>query len=293
MQNGLMTDDEIGTLIAAGDINTRPEEIQRYFASPIGKEGLANQQLGVDKWKANTPTAEGGTNDSFGIPGSPEWVAAVVMGAAAAGGGLASGGGGGAGAAGNGLEPISVGAKYLPEVAGSTVPYVGGSAAAVSSSLGSTMAAFPTAAGAAGAGGAAAVPTAVSPAAANAALNAVTNPAALTGASTVAPTFFKRVGSFLSKNKDVIGSALAGLGESMATADLQRQLLKDKAAITSANYHGTDPSKTYRGLMPDTQTETPTERFGPHNYGGYQYDYDPKVGKIVRTPIKPSAERSV
>lgn len=53
---------------------------------------------------------------------------------------------GGAEAAGE-LAPIAVNASYLPAIAGSSIPYIGGSAAAVGSTLGGSMAAFPALAG--------------------------------------------------------------------------------------------------------------------------------------------------
>lgn len=102
-----MTEEEYNQLIAS-DPYTSPQSISNYFLSPQGIAANANQQMGVDRWKANTSTAAGGTNSSFMMPGSPEWAAAVVMGGAAAGGGLGGGQGG--------LTGVNYQGQYLPQV---------------------------------------------------------------------------------------------------------------------------------------------------------------------------------
>jgi len=109
-------------------------------------------------------------------------------------------------------------------------------------------------------------------------------PAALTAAApaAIAPTFFQRVGSFLTSNRDIIGSVIAGVGQQIATADAQTDLLRERHELTSSNYRGTDPARTYRRTAENTQTMTPAERFAPANVGGWGLSYDPKTGKMIR-----------
>lgn len=308
MQNGLMTDDEIAQLVASGDAVSSPEAIQSYFNSPTGKEGLANQQLGVDKWKAVTPVSGGGTNNKSFLSGSPEWAVAWLASAyfgfsglnAALAPAAASALGTTAGTVATKVAPgvVSGGAGAIPagvaDVITVTAPAIGGIAPVVGGVTGGLAGASTiTGGGGGGAGGAVEPQPAPSALWGDTGLTPAEDASLLGNVSQVpkvAPTFFQRVGSFLSSNKDLIGSALAGYGKAVAESDAQRQLLKDKAEITRANYRGTNASSTYRGLLPDTQTMTPQERFGPHNFGGWEYQYDPKVGKVVRVQIQPTQQ---
>lgn len=98
-----------------------------------------------------------------------------------------------------------------------------------------------------------------------------------------------RVGGFLKNNKDIVGSVIAGVGDSMAAKDqlnAQKDLLRERNNLTAGNYRGADPGRTYRGLARDTQTQTPTERFPSEVNGGWEYQYDPRVGRIVRVPVQ-------
>lgn len=101
-----------------------------------------------------------------------------------------------------------------------------------------------------------------------------------------------RVGGFFSNNKDLIGSVIGGIGDRMAAEDAldaQRDLLRERYALTAGNYRGASAGSKYRGLMTGTQKQTPMQRFDADKYGGYEYRYDPQQGRIVRVPVE--AER--
>lgn len=109
-------------------------------------------------------------------------------------------------------------------------------------------------------------------------------PAVGAGVSTVAPTVFSRVASFLRNNRDIIGSVLTGIGESIVQQNAQEDLLNQQRELISANYRGADPAKTYKPMAQNTQTQKPHERFAPSTagQGGGRLRFDPLQGKIVR-----------
>jgi hypothetical protein len=117
-------------------------------------------------------------------------------------------------------------------------------------------------------GGAGVTPPAVTP-------PAVTPPAP-------APTFFSRVGGFLQANRDIIGSVLAGVGESMLTSSAQENLLERQHELISANYAGTNPGRAFRGAAQNTQSTRPSERFGRSQAGGYGLRYNSQNGRMER-----------
>lgn len=103
-------------------------------------------------------------------------------------------------------------------------------------------------------------------------------------AAAVTPTVFSRVGSFLARNRDIIGSVLTGIGESIVQQNAQEDLLRTQRELISANYRGADPGKNYRPMAQNTQTQKPHERFAPSTagQGGSRLRFDPLQGKIVR-----------
>lgn len=195
--------------------------------------------------------------------GAAQIATLIVGGSALAGNLSAAPAAGGASAA-----PAATGAEALtgvtvPAGVAPISPMAAGSGA-LAPSLGMTA---PTAAGvAAGTGAAAAVSGAVMV------------------APTVAPTIFSRIGSFLSNNRDIIGSVLTGIGEQIVSTNAQENLLREQRELISANYRGADPGKAYKPAAQNTQTQKPHERFAPlkPSGGGYQLRFDPDKGKVVR-----------
>lgn len=126
-----------------------PGEVPKTFISDSIPGGWGAAVPGTDEYSHYGRVLATDRNRSIG-----------KMLALAAGAGALSGSFGAAGAAGGAAEgaealaPITAGASYLPAVAGSTVPYIGGSAAAVGASTGGAMAAFPALGGGAAAGAA-------------------------------------------------------------------------------------------------------------------------------------------
>lgn len=108
------------------------------------------------------------------------------------------------------------------------------------------------------------------------------------GANPAGATFFTKVGTFLTANKDIIGSVLAGIGQATAAADAEKEILQERQRLTAANYHGTNPAVGYRALMPDTQTQTPDQRFGRRDQGGFTLQLDPTTHRMKRIPVTPT-----
>lgn len=178
----------------------------------------------------------------------------VVVGGAALLGSMGGAGKAAAAGASDGLTPITVGAKTL----------AGGNAAvqAASMSAGATTAsAFPTAA---------------------------LKSAGLLKTAGPPVSKFAKVGSFLSKNKDLIGAVLGGVGQAVAADkdyENQRDLMRERVELTSANYRGAKPAGTFRGLAPSSGArQAPSTRF--EAYDDYEYRYDPAQGRIVRAPVE-------
>jgi hypothetical protein len=173
-------------------------------------------------------------------------------------------GGGGTAATVSGLAPgLTTGANGLPDA------------------LAPALTAGDSAAGGAAASSAAA---AAAPAAAAAA-----NPAAVTTAKTTGLL------SALKNNSDIIGAILNGLGKGYMVDEenkAQQDLLQKRYDLTSGNYRGVDPSATFRGLAPGQSNVTPDQKFGSSLAGGWQYEYDPKAGKIVRVPVQPTQQQA-
>ena len=87
--------------------------------------------------------------------------------------------------------------------------------------------------------------------------------------------FLKGIGGFIKDNPEIVGSVISGVGQGLL-ADADASLLRERYA----NYAGTDPSQTYRSLAPGRKGEAITRP-----YGGFEYQYDPSVGRIVRVPL--------
>lgn len=124
--------------------------------------------------------------------------------------------------------------------------------------------------------------------------------AAITGAAAPAAAgtgFLSKVGSFLNKNKDVVGSVLQGVGQGLALDaenKAQQDLLQKKHDLIAGNYQGASPSTTFRGLAPNTGGQSPDQRFGRSTAGagGWRYEYDPSQGKIVKVADTPPTMRA-
>jgi len=94
-----------------------------------------------------------------------------------------------------------------------------------------------------------------------------------------------RVGEFITKNQDLVGGAIKGIGAGLvagATADADMDLLRERSNITRENYAGTDPGRNFSDVTPRGQSGL---RYDPSNYGSFQYEYDPKQQKIIKVPV--------
>ncbi len=95
------------------------------------------------------------------------------------------------------------------------------------------------------------------------------------------------VGSFIKDNPEIAGGIITGIGQGLLSgseADAEKDLLRARHRLISSKYEGSDPGATYRGLAPGTSGQSPTERFDPRSYGSFEYQYDPKAGRIVKVP---------
>jgi hypothetical protein len=183
------------------------------------------------------------------------------------------------------LSEITLPASAVPlDMAGVAMP--------AAASFGPPTSLFGAAAGGATGVAAAANPTATATAsaAAPAAANGVTDAAGnaipgteVVGNVTSAATGFKRVADFLSRNADVIGSILAGVGQELATANAEKDLLRERFDLTAANYRGADPGRAYRPAAPRTSGPKAGERFAPPTKPtSWGLVYDPKQRRMVR-----------
>lgn len=208
------------------------------------------------------------------------FVAPFLLGAigGAFGGGAAASGG--SAAAGDGLAPITVGASKLP---GGVAAVDAANAAAWG---GAGMTSMPAVGGAASNAASAAGPILDSSGAVIPGTEVVqtvaNNPVSRGG-------LLSRAGQFVKDNKDIIGSTIAGIGDSVVADqmhDNDLDLLRERQALTASNYRGANPGARYRGLVPRTGGQTPTQRFD--SYSSFRYEYDPAQGKIVRVPFDPA-----
>ena len=97
------------------------------------------------------------------------------------------------------------------------------------------------------------------------------------------PTFFAE-GGWLERNQTIAGGAVSGLGQgimAMAGADSDRDFLREKFALTAANYEGTDPGRNFRSLAGSEERQ---DRYDPRSYGSWEYQYDPVQGRIIKVP---------
>ncbi len=63
-------------------------------------------------------------------------------------------------------------------------------------------------------------------------------------------------------------------------AEDMKELERERHRLISSNYAGTDPGAKYRDIAPGQGTG-----FDPTRYGSFEYQYDPKVGRIVKMPV--------
>ncbi len=94
-------------------------------------------------------------------------------------------------------------------------------------------------------------------------------------------------GKFIKDNPTLVGHAVQGIGAGLmagSAADAERAFVRERFDQTRANYAGTDPGQTYRGLEPGTG-KSPTERYDPRNFGSFEYRYDPEQGRIIKVPV--------
>ena len=92
------------------------------------------------------------------------------------------------------------------------------------------------------------------------------------------------------RNRDMIGSTVQGLGESVASnanaeaySEANLRYLREREALQSGHYEGADPGQQYRGLARGPGP-APSERYDSV-YSDFEYQYDPKQGRVVRVPI--------
>ena len=90
-------------------------------------------------------------------------------------------------------------------------------------------------------------------------------------------------GGWIERNPEIAGGIISGIGQGLLSPE--EDYLRERQRLISANYAGTDPGRNFRDLAPGTSGQSPTERFDPRTYGSWEYVYDPKQGRIVRTPV--------
>lgn len=99
-----------------------------------------------------------------------------------------------------------------------------------------------------------------------------------------------KVGGWVERNQTLVGNTVSGLGQGLlsgASADAEKDLLKERYRRIEGNYAGTNPSGGYRSLAPGEGGKSPTERFTPGYYaaGRYEFRYSPQSGRIERVPV--------
>lgn len=101
------------------------------------------------------------------------------------------------------------------------------------------------------------------------------------------------LGKWAGENQTLVGTAVSGIGQGLltkASADGEADAVREKYKQVRANYDGVDPGAGYRSASrPSEGAVTPTERFGPANYGSFEFQFNPKSGRIERVPIQQQA----
>lgn len=96
-------------------------------------------------------------------------------------------------------------------------------------------------------------------------------------------------GGWLERNQELVGGAAKGLGQGMladAEQDAARKLQREKYNRIAQNYEGTDPGRDFGNLAGARSGQSPSERFDERIYGEFEYQYNPKSGRIERVPMQ-------
>jgi len=107
------------------------------------------------------------------------------------------------------------------------------------------------------------------------------------GTATGFKGLLKNVGNWIKDNQVLVGTAVSGIGQGLMSAQegaADRDLVRERWD----HYKGTDPGSNYQSLSAPTQSgRGPSEAISDRlsrEYGGYEYQYDPAQGRIVRVP---------
>ncbi len=105
-----------------------------------------------------------------------------------------------------------------------------------------------------------------------------------TGDEVVKAGFFEE-GGWLERNPEIAGGAVKGIGQGLiayASADSDRDYIRERFRLTAENYAGTDPGANYRDLKGSTERK---DRYDPRSYGSWEYEYDATQGRIIKVPV--------
>lgn len=98
-----------------------------------------------------------------------------------------------------------------------------------------------------------------------------------------------REGGWLERNQDMVGKTVSGLGQGLmasAGSDAEMDMMRERSNRVRRNYQGADPNRNFAMVAPGRSTATPTDQYGAGATGAFEYQFDPKQGRIVRVPIE-------
>ena len=109
-------------------------------------------------------------------------------------------------------------------------------------------------------------------------------------AATQSKGLLRGIGGFIKNNPEVSAGIISGLGQGLLSgseADDEKKLLRERHRLISENYAGADPGRNFRDVAPGRGTGFDPRQgtsFDPSQYGSFEYQYDPKAGRIVKVP---------
>lgn len=92
-----------------------------------------------------------------------------------------------------------------------------------------------------------------------------------------------REGGWVERNQKLVGGMVQGVGQGLMMSG-EADAARDRWKQIAGSYQGIDPSAGYRQLAAVNHGITPTQRFDHNTYGSFEFQYDPKQGRIVRVP---------
>ena len=98
-----------------------------------------------------------------------------------------------------------------------------------------------------------------------------------------------KVGGFVKNNPEISALAISSIGQGLLS-DAQLKAERDLFRERYGHYSGTDPGRNFRSLADPSQSgSAPNQQSSSaviaREYGGFEYQYDPRVGRIIRVPL--------